>query len=232
MFCLLYYLPLFFEACKFQSPTSAGIDLMAITGALVPTSIIISIFMTRLGSYRWAIWSGFSLATLASGLLILLDENMPPSHWAPIFVCLGIGHGAIVMALVVSLQAPASTNDVAYAAATYTFLRSLGMCVGVAIGGTVFQNGMTRHLSDLGLPIEVANNAEAFVTTLISLPVGSALRNSYALAYSRSLRNVFETITAITALGLLCSLMIKRHTMDRKLGSEHVIRKNNETEMV
>ena len=228
MLCLLYYLPFYFETCKSQSSTSAGIDLMPITVALVPTSFITSISIMHLGSYRWAIWLGFSLATLANGLLILLDENIPTAHWASIFVLLGIGHGAILMPLTISIQTTASNDDVAYAAATYTFLRSFGMCVGVAIGGTVFQNSMTYHLNDLGLPVEVAKNAEAFVSTLKSFPVRSALRNSYVLAYDRSFRNVFETITGITCLGLLSSLMIKSHTMDKKLASEHVLRREKE----
>ena len=225
MFCLLYYLPFYFETCKARSPRSAGVSLLPITGILVPTSVITSFLLTRLGRYRWAIWLGFGLSTLANGLLILLNKDTPLAHWAPIFVCVGISQGAILMALVICIQATAASEDVAYAAAAYSYFRSFGMCVGVAIGGTVFQNSMTHHLRELGLPIEVAQNAEAFVATLNSLPVGSTLSNRYILAYARSFSNVFETLTAITALGLISSFMIKGHSMDKKLTSEHVIRK-------
>ena len=198
------------------------------SATVVPTSIVISICLTRLGHYRWAIWFGFSLATLANGLLILLDDQISTAGWASILVFLGIGQGAILMSLVVCIQATCSNDDVAYAAASYTFFRSFGMCIGVAVGGTVFQNSMTYHLKDLGLSEDVAKNADAFVSTLNRLPVGSALRKSYVFAYTQSFHGVFEALTGISALGLLSSLIIKGYTMDKKLTSEHVLRKSIE----
>jgi len=225
MFCLLYYLPFYFETCKGLSPSLAGLSLIPVTAAIAPASIIFGVAMSKLGRYRWALWSGWILITLAGGLLILLDPEIAESHWILIFVFLGIAHGAGIMALIVCIQSAAETSDVAYAAATYMFARCFGMGVGVAVGGTIFQNTMVLSLSALNLPVEVASNAEAFVTTLLALPQDSIERQGYISAYSDSFKRIFEVLTAIAGLGLCLTLGIKNYSMNKRQESEHIVRK-------
>jgi hypothetical protein len=222
---MLYYLPFFFESCKNLSPTLAGISLIPITGALIPTAIVIGIIITRTGSYRWALWFGFGSTMIAHGLLILLDAQTSSRRWIPIFLLGGFGHGLVVMTLTICIQAIAKPEDAAYAAATYTFVRTIGMCVGVAMGGSIFQNALSNKLEDLALPISVANNAEAFVAILKTLDLNSPIRQAYVIAYSYGFRQVFIAMTAIVGVGGICSLLIQKFTMDRNLESEHVIRK-------
>ncbi|KFZ23642.1 hypothetical protein V502_01878 [Pseudogymnoascus sp. VKM F-4520 (FW-2644)] len=200
LFGMLYYLPFFFEACKNLTPTLAGITLIPITGAFVPTAIVIGIIITRTGSYRWALWSGFGFTIIAHGLLILLDAQTSSRRWIPIFLLCGFGHGLIVMTLIICIQAIAKPEDAANAAATYTFVRTIGMCVGVAIGGSIFQNALSNKLGDLALPTSVANNAVAFVAILKTLDFDSPIRQAYVIAYSHSFGQVFIAMTAIVGV--------------------------------
>ena len=130
------------------------------------------------------------------------------------------------MSLSFSVQAMADTQNVAYAAAMYTFTRTFGMCVGVAAGGTVFQNELKKKLDDLQLPTAVVKDAENFVTTLKVLPKDSEEYQHYILAYAESFKIVFVVLTALTGLAGLLSLLIKEHTMDRVLDSEHTLRQH------
>jgi hypothetical protein len=181
--------------------------------------------MAKTGHYRWAIYSSWTLMTTAQGLLILLNPpSIPAAHWIPILAFIGVAHGAIMMSTIVCIQSSADPQNVAYAAATYTFVRSVGMSVGVAIGGTIFQNTLAQHLPALGLPSDVANNAEAFVGTLQALPDGSLMKTAYVSAYASSFQRIFEVVTAVAALGLCLTVFIRSYTMDKKLESEHVIR--------
>jgi len=163
------------------------------------------------------------MAILGHGLLIMLDENTPTMVWAPILVVLGIGYGALVMPLICCVQATIPAEDVAHATVSYSFLRTLGLSIGIAIAGTVFQNAMHRHLGNLGLPTEVAGNAETFLEVIKSLPVGSAQRHQFVLAYSRSFRTVFEVLVCFMGAKLLASLLIQNRTMNQRLGSEYFI---------
>jgi hypothetical protein len=67
----------------------------------------------------------------------------------------------------VGIQAVSKVEDAGRAAAMYAFMRTLGMSIGVAIGGTAFQNAMSNKLDRLGLPESIGHNAEAFVKTLV-----------------------------------------------------------------
>ena len=224
MFCELYYLPFYFESVKYYTPTITGVAMIPVTGTLVPTSVLIGRLLTKFGRVRWAIWLGWLVTIIGAGLLILLDVHIRVCTWVLVFLVVGLGHGLILMSLNFSVQAMASTRNVAYATAMYAFMRTFGMCLGVAVGGTVFQNELKRHLSDEGLPVSIARDAERFVAALQTFPRDSVEYRAYIQAYADSFRVVFEVLTAIAGLAGLLSLFIKEYTLDKALDSEHVLR--------
>lgn len=122
----------------------------------------------------------------------------------------------------------ADTRDVAYAAAMYMFTRTLGMCIGVVLGGTVFQNELKKHLGELHLPTEVVNNAEGFIASLKAFPNPSIQYQAYILAYANSFKVGFELLTAVAGLAAFSRLLIKEYTRDKALDSEHILRQEKE----
>ena len=98
------------------------------------------------------------------------------------------------------------------------------MCLGVAIGGTVFQNVLAQKLAEGGLPVGIAQNAEGFVPQMRALPQGP-YRDDLLSAYAQSFRTVFATLTGISGLSAVVSLLLTHHPMDKQLDSEHVLRK-------
>lgn len=176
--------------------------------------------MTRSGHYRWAIWLGWAIAIAGIGLLILLDVHIRIHARELMFIPVSFGHGLILMSLNFSVQAMADTQNVAYAAAMYTFTRWFGLCIGVAIGGAAFQNGLKKQLGELHLPNNIANNAESFVANLgllleASVLEASALYQACILAYANAFKLVFGDPTAVAGLAAIIRLLIKVYTMDK-----------------
>jgi MFS family permease len=204
---------------------------MAITIGLALSGVGSGVFLTKLGRYRWVLVQGWLLMILGNGLLIPMDIGIPSSHWIPIFILVGVSHGPTMMSLIVCIQAAAPKEDVSYAASVYTFMRSLGQSIGVAIGATVFQNTMAHHLSTLSLPTTVANNAEEFVSILKHMPLDSQERKLYTLAYAQSFRNLFEVLTGFSVLGMLTSLLVKECSMNRNLESVHILQNRVDPEL-
>jgi MFS family permease len=204
---------------------------MGITVGLASSGVGSGILLTKIGRYRWVLVQGWVLMILGNGLLILLDVAIPSSHWIPIFIVVGISHGPTMMSLIICIQAASPKEDVSYAASVYTFMRSLGQSVGVAIGATVFQNTMAHHLSTLSLPTAIAKNAEEFVSILKQMPLESPERKMYTLAYAQSFRNLFEVLTGFAVLGLLTSFLIKEYSLNRNLESVHVLQNRVDTEL-
>jgi len=121
-------------------------------------------------------WSGWVLVVVSCGLLVLFDQNTKTVVWAVILAIFGIGHGMLLTSVNVGIQAISHVEDAGRAAAMYAFMRTLGMSLGVAIGGTVFQNLMSAKLDDLGLPESIAHNSEAFVSQMVKMDPNDPVR--------------------------------------------------------
>lgn len=227
MFCELYSLPLYLEGPKDMSLTMTGVALMTITGSLMPVSLVVGIIITKSGHIRWALWTGWVLIATSTGLLILLDSDTKTYAWALIFLSVGMGHGCIIVSSSMCVQALAEAKDSAQAASMYTFLRSFGMCLGVAVGSTVTQNRLHHQLQIRQLPLEIAENAQGFIASLRKSKSSYSPSFIYSVntAYVQSLKNLFEVLVAVAGLGLIAALFLKSVNMNKRLDTQHKLQR-------
>jgi MFS family permease len=224
---LLYYVPIYFQVVKNFSPVVTGVAMLPVTCILLPASAIVGALMRKYGVFRPAIWSGWLITIISSGLLSLLDTDVTTATWVIILMVVGLGHGLVLMAVGYSIQAVTHPGDVAYATAMYTFLRSFGMCIGVAVGAVVFQNRIQTELTVFKLPADAAKDPEGFVNVLKALPMDSSIRQSYNLVYSQSVETVFLVLMVFAILGGLTSLFIRHTSTDVPLESQHKLEKKD-----
>ncbi|KAB8223966.1 major facilitator superfamily domain-containing protein [Aspergillus novoparasiticus] len=223
MYGELYYLSVYLQAVKLMSAVMTGVGLLPISIALMPTSIIVAVFISKTGRYRWALWLGWIATIAATGVTIILDRNTSTAGWIFIFAFVGFGHGVLFNALLISAQASSSAPDAAYAASMYTFFRTLGFAIGVIIGSTVLQNFMSTKLGELGLPTAIAHNAEGYIETLKTLASDSPLRQGVVTAYVYGLVSIFKVMTGIGGLGLVATAFVAARTMNKPIESDHVL---------
>lgn len=223
LFCALYYLPIYFLAVVFSTPIGAGVKLFSASSLMLPGSAMVSVLITRLARFRWAIWAGYFNATLGAGLLILGCSTATEhrSHWIPGCVVFGLGHGMILSSVNFCIQASVNPEDAGRAASMYAFIRTLGMAVGVAVGGAVFQNLMSGRLASLGLPTKIAKDAEGYIAVVKTLSTANPLKVGVLDGYVGGVKGVFEMLTAVSGVGLLISLFIRRQSMDHILASKY-----------
>ncbi|RAL07864.1 MFS general substrate transporter [Aspergillus homomorphus CBS 101889] len=110
MLGLLYFIPLSLQIVKGFDAISSGLALMMILGVMLPASVVAGMPLTRLGAYRWAIWSGWVLPTVAIGLLTLVDAHISAARWVFIFLTLGVGQGLVLTAQDFAVQALAQNR--------------------------------------------------------------------------------------------------------------------------
>ena len=75
LFIALYYLCFYFAAVQLASPLRSGIGLLPAVALSLPGSIVVSLLITRWGRYRWAVWGGWAVTAMASGLLNGLERS-------------------------------------------------------------------------------------------------------------------------------------------------------------
>ncbi|KAH6859278.1 MFS general substrate transporter [Alternaria alternata] len=216
LFTTLYYWPFYDMSVRGRYPTQAGVDMLPVCLLTVPSSVAVSVLTSRLGRFRWAIWGGWVITTLACGLQILLDVDSTTVITSVFLAVLGIGMGMVLTSLNVGIQAISKPEDAAMAASMYGFLRSLGMPLGVALAGTIFSNSMSDKLSELGLPTSIAHDSEQYIfvlRTMADSPQKSAILSSYMKGFD----SVFIMTTAVSASALVVSLIIRKYSMDKIL---------------
>lgn len=229
LFTEVYFITLWFITVKLYTALEAGTYLLAFSMVCVPVSGIVGPIIARVGSYRWAVWSGWVVNTLALGILILLDVDTPTLAWVFMFLTAGIGQGLLFIAHSVASQAACQQKDAAHATSMYSFFRSLGLCLGVALGGTIFQNFFKHHSHESHLPTIVADNAEGFAHMLRGLsdsPEKLAIVNNYAWSFQM----LFATLCGISGLGLLVSCVIGGHSLNQEHETNHRLRETGTTE--
>ena len=223
LWCILYYLPLYYETVKGETPILAGISLFPETFTVAPAAMVTGILITKTGRYRWAIWSGWTLTTFGCGLLCYLKVDTSTVAWVFLNLVSGLGMGMLFPAMAFSIQAATPSKDLAFAVGLYSFFRAFGQAIGVAIGGTIFQNQMKIKL--LAYPLlasqatEYSADASSLVQVIKKMPAGEA-RTELIQSYTDALQIVWAVMTGLAFLGLLSSLLIKGLDLDRALETE------------
>ncbi|KFY01308.1 hypothetical protein O988_02806 [Pseudogymnoascus sp. VKM F-3808] len=171
---MLYYMPLYYEVTKNFNPIESGVAIFPLTFTTAPAAIVVGFVISKTGKYRPSIWVGWVLTTVGLGFLIILKEDTTTPQWIFLSLAAGLGTGILYSAQSFAVQASASNSDLPYAAAMYSFFRSLGQTFGVACGGVIFQNAFRQKLSlNPTLKAEsarLAREASAIVQIVKSLP--------------------------------------------------------------
>ncbi|MCJ1226433.1 hypothetical protein MMC12_003085 [Toensbergia leucococca] len=220
---ILYYLPLYYEAVKGQSPILAGVSMFPETFTVAPAAMVAGFIITFTGRYRWAIWAGWTLTTVGTGLLYLLDVHTSTVEWIFLNLVSGLGTGILFPSMAFAIQASSTNADLAFAVAMYSFFRAFGQALGVAIGGTVFQNQMKQLLLTypaLAAQADVySRDASSLVQIIKAMPAG-ADKVDLMQSYAGALKIVWITFCGIAGLGLVASLWTRGLDLTRAFETE------------
>jgi len=189
--------------------------LPLIVGLLV-TSIGSGFMVSKYGQFRPFIWIGLCLSTVGIGLLSTLHEDSPRGMVIGyLFIC-GLGLGCCMQTVMLAIQSAVATKDIAVATANATFFRTVGSVLGVAIAGTVFNNGVKSNLLPLiTLHPEIR---PVMADSYLAPTFGPELEALILHAYMLSLRQAFRVCIPFMGMGFICSLFIGNHKL-RKTGA-------------
>jgi hypothetical protein len=125
-------------------------------------------------------------------------------------------------AIALGIQASARQEDTAIAATLGTFFRYFGQTLGVAIGGTIFQNRMRTSLESIP---SLASNASYYAINSVELveqlklmPHDSPVAIQLRVAFAHSYRTIWAVMCALSGVALIASLYVKEYDLNQ----EHV----------
>ncbi|KAJ7278809.1 iron permease [Mycena rebaudengoi] len=209
MIASIYYMPVYFQACKGASPTASGVDVFGLGFVIAPSNIIAGITISRTKHYRPQLWLSWCFIMVASGLLSTLTADSSRSKAIGFEALIGVGIGILTTATYFPVLAPLPISENAHALAFFIFTRAFGQVWGVTIGATVLQNRLARDLpsSFQGVFPQGTQIAYAVIPLIPRLPteVAAATREAFASA----LGVMWKVMIGIGALGLFVSLAMK-----------------------
>ena len=237
LWSILYYLPLYYEGVKGQTPILSGVSLFPETFTVAPAALVTGIIITKTGRYRFAIYLGWLLTILGTGLLYLQDVHTPTAEWIFLNLTAGLGMGMLFPSMNFAVQAASRNADLAFAVAMFTFFRAFGQSLGVAVGGTIFQNQIKKSLlasADLApLAADYARDAAALVQIIRAMSDDQSQSLQQAelrQAYADALKIVWISMCALAAVAGLSSYWIRGLDLNRPLNTEQGFRDRGERE--
>ncbi|KAI8586439.1 hypothetical protein BDZ88DRAFT_455004 [Geranomyces variabilis] len=173
---LIYYIP----------ATRAGIDTIPMVMGFVLTSIASGQLISRYGIYTPFLYGGGAVLAVGAGLMSTLDaDSSTGKHIGFLFIG-GLGHGAVMTARTIGIQASVPTEHIAIVTALSSFGLSFGSVMGIAVVGSVMNNLLTSKLAEYapGVPVELVT-ARPFEIYNLPAPLKEAVTRAVARNESR-----------------------------------------------
>ncbi|KAJ6613134.1 major facilitator superfamily domain-containing protein [Mycena sp. CBHHK59/15] len=214
MIASIYYIPVYFQACKGASPTASGVDSFGLGFIIAPSNIIAGVSISRSKHYRPQLWLAWVLVMVASGLLSTLSADSSRAKSIGLEALIGVGIGILTTATYFPVLAPLPIAENAHALAFFIFTRAFGQVWGVTIGATVLQNYLAQHLpkSFEGVFPQGTQIAYAVIPLIPRLPAEVAAETRQAFA--SALGVMWQVMIGIGALGLVVSLAMKHMSLN------------------
>ncbi|KAJ5895674.1 hypothetical protein N7495_007365 [Penicillium taxi] len=217
VWCILYYLPLYYQAVQSYTPLMSGVALLPETFTISISAGLVGILITTTGYYYSALWVGWILTMTGVGLLYLLNTKTAVYEWVLINLVVGLGTGSLFTSTNLAIQANRSSDEISHALGFFAFFRTLGQSIGVAVGGTTFDNIFKRKMKDkpdlAALTKKLGTGAAALVQSMKAIPRGDSRKPELVQLYANSLRMVWPVLCACSGVALLATFFVKRYNL-------------------
>ncbi len=218
MFGATVYLSQYFQLARGMSPTEAGLMSIAMVGGLLVSSIVSGRVITRTG--RWKRWLVGGMVFVIAGIALLgtIDAETPLVVVGAYMAITGIGLGATMQNLVLSVQNNTAPEDLGAASSVVAMFRSIGGSAGVAALGAVLAHQVTDGVRN-GLGKLVASgqvtqeqlaqmqHSTGDIPDLAALP--APIRALYEASFGEAVGHLFLVAVPFAIVAFVCILFIK-----------------------
>ncbi|KAI0684558.1 MFS general substrate transporter [Cytidiella melzeri] len=216
-----FYLPTWFQSVRLASPVRSGLDFLPMSVTISPSAIAQGLIVAKLGHYRVVNFAGWTMMLVGMGLFTTMRVGTPIGVLALYQMIQGVGMG-LLYCTYFPVMAPLPITENASAVALVTFVRAFSQAWGVAISGTILQNGLRTKLPK-ELLSRYAQGAELAYAVIPDIPTLSpSLRAETQQAFADSLHLVWVVMLALCGAGMASVGLMKafplRKTTDKQWG--------------
>ncbi|KRB80142.1 multidrug MFS transporter [Nocardioides sp. Root190] len=218
MFGATVYLSQYFQLARGMSPTEAGLMSISMVGGLLVSSIVSGRMISTTGLWKRWLVGGMALVIVGITLLGTIDAHTNLWVVGLFMAIVGVGLGATMQNLVLSVQNNTAPEDLGAASSVVAMFRSIGGSAGVAALGAVLAHQVTGSVKDgvMSLvkagkvtPEQLADmqHSTGDIPDLASLPL--PIRSLYENSFGDAVGHLFAVSVPFTIVAFLCILFIK-----------------------
>ncbi|KAF2996712.1 hypothetical protein E8E13_005642 [Curvularia kusanoi] len=204
VFVTAYYLPLYFQGVKAQSPFQSGYNFLPTILTQVVFTLLSGRLVQKFGYYLPFILAGGALNSIGSGLFTTLSTSTSTAKLIGYQLISGTGRGLALPMPMIALQSNLQPTEVPIALATFVFSQQIGGALMTVIGQTIFTNELKDNLKSLVPTVDAAKIIDAGVTRMRAL-VNSQELPLVLKAYSNGVATTFYFGTGMSVLGVIVS---------------------------
>ncbi|KAL1937275.1 hypothetical protein VTO73DRAFT_13884 [Trametes versicolor] len=206
---LIYYLPVYYQACKDASPTASGIDLFGLCFSTGPMAIIAGVSVAKSRRYRPQLWTAWALVMVGVGLMSTVTEDTARAASIGFQIIIGVGVGILYSATYFPVLAPLPVTSNALALAFFIFLRSFAPIWGVTVGGALLQNQLRAHIpASVQAALPGLDNVAYAVIPLIP-GMAQPEKDLTRRAFAHALQTLWRVSIGVAGVGLVASLPMR-----------------------
>ena len=209
MFGATVYLSQYFQLARGMAPTEAGLMSIAMVGGLLVSSIVTGRIITSTGLWKRWLVGGMVLVIIGLALLGQIDEQTDLVVVGAYMALVGLGLGATMQNLVLSVQNNTRIEDMGAASSVVAFFRSMGGSIGVSALGAVLASQVAGSVRDGLKTMGVTPDAHAShsIPDLDALP--APIRALYESSFGDAVGHLFLVSVPFAVAALVCVLFIK-----------------------
>jgi EmrB/QacA subfamily drug resistance transporter len=224
MYGATIFLAQYFQISRGESPTVSGLRTLPMILGLALSSLFVGRLVTAYGRWKPFLVAGSLTAATGFALLGTIRAHTSFAVLAVYMALVGIGLGATIQNLVLSVQNTVSGQQLGAATATVSFFRSLGGAIGVSVLGAILGSSVTSHVRDglarLHEPVGALGRGGNTIPSPGSLPppLAHVVESSYGVAVG----HIFAVAAPMMALSCLAILFIREVPLRNQSGTQLV----------
>ncbi|KAI8611946.1 major facilitator superfamily domain-containing protein [Chytriomyces sp. MP71] len=221
-----FYIPLWFQVVMGSSATNAGIHTIPFVLGIVVSSVGSGTVATATGHFFPFLPLGAVLTAIGAGLLTTMKEDATLGQQIGYMLLSGLGIGGAFQMLMVSAQVSVSPELLAASVSTNNFVQNLGVSMGVAIGGAIFNSRLPGAVADSlrtyntnleflgGQPADVIFKDPTVIHNPSFVQDGSVLQAALVHGYLESLSVLFYLPVGFACAWFATCMFVKKSKIE------------------
>ncbi|OGM51012.1 MFS toxin efflux pump (AflT) [Aspergillus bombycis] len=221
-FLLVYYVPIFFQSVKGSSAMKSGIQLLPLMLATVVSSVLVGGFVTATGYYTPFLIGSTAIAAIGTGLITTYSVDIETGKWIGYQILVGAGVGAGFQIPMTAVQTVLPPEDIPVGTAAVMFFQTLGGALFIAVGQSVFQNGLIDGIREYAPTVDPRAIVGAGATEMRHVLAGLGQLDqldAVIRAYMSGLRDAYRVSLALALVALVASCFLEWKSV-KKAGQE------------